>query len=76
MSVGTLFTLFVIPSLYMLIAKDHQRERVIAETPSDGTCLAPVTGDLRISKGCGLVADAKCRWSVSCDEKWEQTNSL
>ncbi len=27
MSIGTLFTLFVIPSLYMLIAKDHTAER-------------------------------------------------
>jgi multidrug efflux pump len=27
MSIGTLFTLFVVPSLYVLIAKDHSRER-------------------------------------------------
>jgi multidrug efflux pump len=27
MTVGTLFTLFVVPSLYMLFAKDHSRER-------------------------------------------------
>jgi multidrug efflux pump len=27
MAVGTLFTLFIIPSLYMLIAKDHTAER-------------------------------------------------
>ena len=25
MAIGTLFTLFVIPSIYMLIAKDHAR---------------------------------------------------
>jgi multidrug efflux pump len=27
MSIGTVFTLFVVPSVYMLIAKDHSRER-------------------------------------------------
>lgn len=35
MSIGTLFTLFVIPSLYILIARDHrkERERAALETP-------------------------------------------
>jgi len=28
MAVGTLFTLFVIPSIYMLIARDRSRDRV------------------------------------------------
>ncbi len=28
MGIGTLFTLFVIPSIYMLIARDHSRDRV------------------------------------------------
>jgi multidrug efflux pump len=27
MAIGTLFTLFVVPSIYMLVAKDHSRER-------------------------------------------------
>ena len=27
MAIGTLFTLFIVPSLYMLIAKDHGAER-------------------------------------------------
>jgi multidrug efflux pump len=27
MFVGTLFTLFVVPSIYMLIARDHSRDR-------------------------------------------------
>jgi multidrug efflux pump len=30
MSIGTLFTLFVVPSVYVLLAKDHSRERVAA----------------------------------------------
>jgi multidrug efflux pump len=25
--VGTLFTLFVVPSIYMLVARDHSRDR-------------------------------------------------
>ena len=27
MAIGTLFTLFVIPSIYMLVAKDHSKDR-------------------------------------------------
>jgi len=27
MTIGTLFTLFVVPSVYVLIAKDHSHER-------------------------------------------------
>jgi len=27
MTIGTLFTLFVIPSIYMLIAKDHSKDQ-------------------------------------------------
>jgi multidrug efflux pump len=27
MAIGTLFTLFVIPSIYMLVARDHTRQR-------------------------------------------------
>ena len=28
MTIGTLFTLFVVPSVYVLIARDHRKERV------------------------------------------------
>ena len=34
MAIGTLFTIFVVPSLYMLIAKDHSREQP-AGTPAN-----------------------------------------
>jgi multidrug efflux pump len=27
MAIGTLFTLFVIPSIYMLVARDHSKDR-------------------------------------------------
>jgi hypothetical protein len=35
MTIGTLFTLFVVPSVYVLIAKDHRKasEKAKAETP-------------------------------------------
>jgi multidrug efflux pump len=35
MSIGTLFTLFVIPSVYVLIAKDHRGEAVKARAEPD-----------------------------------------
>ncbi|ALC17347.1 Multidrug efflux pump subunit AcrB [Desulfuromonas soudanensis] len=33
MAVGTLFTLFVIPSIYMLVARDHGREQGVIDPP-------------------------------------------
>jgi len=33
MSVGTLFTLFVVPAVYMLIASDQSRKRAAAMAP-------------------------------------------
>ncbi len=43
MSIGTLFTLFAVPSLYMLIAADHQGERSRGPEPAapDGSDGAP-----------------------------------
>ena len=32
MTIGTLFTLFIVPSVYVLIAKDHSKERASVET--------------------------------------------
>jgi multidrug efflux pump len=40
MAVGTFFTLFVIPSIYMLVARDRHREQVQAATESS----VPVSG--------------------------------
>ena len=39
MAVGTLFTLFVVPSIYMLVARDHSRDRAATA----GSPLAPAT---------------------------------
>ena len=36
MAIGTLFTLFVVPSLYMLIAKDHTAERQVEHDVFEG----------------------------------------
>ena len=33
MAVGTLFTLFIIPSIYMLVAKDHSKDRLLEGDP-------------------------------------------
>jgi multidrug efflux pump len=33
MSIGTLFTLFIVPSVYVLLAKDHSKERIAAGAP-------------------------------------------
>src|SRR6185436_7730764 len=38
MTIGTIFTLFVLPSVYVLLAKDHSRDRVRDAVPE----LAPV----------------------------------
>jgi hypothetical protein len=34
MTIGTIFTLFIVPSLYMLIAKEH-REKSLAEADEE-----------------------------------------
>jgi len=36
MAIGTLFTLFVVPSLYMLMAKDHQADKAVEGAAGDG----------------------------------------
>jgi len=36
MTIGTFFTLFIIPSLYYLMAKDHSHERLHASVPAPG----------------------------------------
>jgi multidrug efflux pump len=44
MSIGTLFTLFIVPSLYVLLARDHrkERERAAAEEAAERASQAPV----------------------------------
>jgi multidrug efflux pump len=47
MTIGTLFTLFVVPSLYVLIAKDHRKERAAAEGVSGESEL--VVADVQVA---------------------------
>jgi multidrug efflux pump len=42
MSIGTLFTLFVVPSLYILIAKDHNKAQAASAKISGAPVLQPV----------------------------------
>jgi multidrug efflux pump len=37
MTIGTIFTLFVLPSVYVLLAKDHAKDRATAQDPSLAT---------------------------------------
>ncbi len=37
MAIGTLFTLFIIPSIYMLIAKSHARDQILEEDSTEKT---------------------------------------
>ena len=49
MTIGTLFTLFVVPSVYVLLAKDHRSERAKEpdrETETNGTSETDSFADL------------------------------
>ena len=56
MTIGTLFTLFVVPSVYVLIAKDHRGEgrRDLADEPEARAPTASLTD--RIGLGAGVAA--------------------
>ena len=41
MAVGTLFTLFVVPSIYMLVARDHGQDRLPEANPSEPEAARP-----------------------------------
>jgi hypothetical protein len=44
MALGTIFTLLVIPSIYVLLAKEHAGEdigKLVIETPSEGEDMEP-----------------------------------
>ena len=51
MTIGTIFTLFVVPSLYMLIAKEHH-ERSLGETEEE-----PTTEDVEITPEFAMARD-------------------
>ncbi len=67
--VGTAFTLFVIPSIYMLIAREHGREAT-AEGDRAGTEKElPMGGQLHIPAGCTLSSDGQSNWRVACSDQ-------
>ena len=41
MTIGTLFTLFIVPSVYVLIARDHRRDQATAAVPDDELTAQP-----------------------------------
>jgi multidrug efflux pump len=43
MAIGTLFTLFVIPSIYMLVARDHTKDVPAAVTRDEATAQRPLS---------------------------------
>src|SRR5262249_124929 len=53
MTIGTIFTLFIVPSLYMLIAKEHH-EKSLMDVGRDDT---PEDGDLTGEMGAALAPD-------------------
>jgi multidrug efflux pump len=68
MTVGTLFTLLVIPSIYMLIARQHSRQTSVAAEQIDTACTVPELKGLRLPAACRWTADDQCRFSVQCDD--------
>ena len=42
MAIGTLFTLFVVPSVYVLVAKDHSKPRAPESEEAAGAVPPPV----------------------------------
>ena len=46
MAIGTFFTLFVVPSLYVLFAKEHAKSRMAAEGSSIGEAATAAGADL------------------------------
>jgi multidrug efflux pump len=60
MTIGTLFTLFVVPSLYVLIAKDHHGEKAVdGERETDGRSPRRKGGGRRARDGRPRVARAR-----------------
>ncbi len=69
MTIGTAFTLLVIPSIYMLIAREHSRQASATETEAEEQCQLPVIEGLAIPQGCHLRADEDCHWLLNCKGK-------
>ena len=69
MAVGTAFTLLVIPSLYMLIAAQRDREGVVAIDSAVKACILPQAEGFKVPVGCRLIAEKDCSWTVDCNDE-------
>jgi multidrug efflux pump len=68
MTVGTIFTLFVIPSVYMLIARQHyQKAAADATQRGDAPCPMPAIEGLELPNGCQVVTGSECQLSINCN---------
>jgi multidrug efflux pump len=76
MAVGTAFTLFVIPSIYLLIARDHGREAAPSTAQPEGSCPLPDIEGLAIPAGCHLKANEGCQWQVDCERSTPEVIQL
>jgi len=68
MAVGTLFTLLVIPSIYMLIARERKRTAVEASESEDvvAACILPQAAEFKLPVGCSITAEENCQWTIDC----------
>jgi multidrug efflux pump len=46
LSIGTLFTLFIVPAVYILLGADHAGDRVKAEARRDFAAAEPTLSDV------------------------------
>jgi multidrug efflux pump len=69
MTIGTAFTLLVVPSIYMLIAREHEPQRADESVHTGEHCPLPAIRGLAIPGGCALSADETCQWTVTCNGK-------
>jgi multidrug efflux pump len=63
MTIGTIFTLFIVPSLYVLIAKTHHEGREDELDPELETELVPEPSDTRELPEPALARDGDIRWN-------------
>jgi hypothetical protein len=68
MTIGTTFTLLVIPSVYMLVARQHGSQAVFATDQQGTGCPIPDIEGLELPPGCQLAADADCQLSLECNK--------
>ncbi|NNK85402.1 MAG: multidrug efflux protein, partial [Desulfobacterales bacterium] len=68
MAVGTAFTLFVIPSIYMLVARQHNQGKVSVTDETVKGCILPQAEEFKVPVGCSLTAEDDCRWTLDCNK--------